>query len=68
MHARAIAVRPRRSRGTSQDGYAMAALLVAMSVMAVFMTIALPVWNTPGDGWGLYLGENGTPPSCTPVP
>jgi type II secretory pathway pseudopilin PulG len=33
-------------RGTSQDGYAMAALLVAMSVMAVFMTVAMPVWNT----------------------
>jgi type II secretory pathway pseudopilin PulG len=45
MHAHAIA-RPRRSRGTSQDGYAMAALLVAMSVMAVMMTVALPVWNT----------------------
>jgi len=24
----------------------MAALLVAMSVLAVFMTVALPVWNT----------------------
>jgi type II secretory pathway pseudopilin PulG len=46
MRARAIAARPRRSRGTSQDGYAMAALLVAMSVMAVMMTVALPVWNT----------------------
>ena len=46
MRTHAIAARSRRSRGTSQDGYAMAALLVAMSVMAVFMTIALPVWNT----------------------
>jgi type II secretory pathway pseudopilin PulG len=47
MHAHAIASAPRRSRrGTSQDGYAMAALLVAMSVMAVMMTVALPVWNT----------------------
>ena len=46
MRTRAIATRSRRSRGTAQDGYAMAALLVAMSVMAVFMTIALPVWNT----------------------
>jgi type II secretory pathway pseudopilin PulG len=46
MRTHAIAARPRRYRGTSQDGYAMAALLVAMSVMAVFMTIALPVWNT----------------------
>ena len=46
MRTHAITARPHRSRGTSQDGYAMAALLVAMSVMAVFMTIALPVWNT----------------------
>src|SRR5688572_26177182 len=28
------------------DGYAMAALLVAMSVMAVIMSVAMPVWNT----------------------
>jgi type II secretory pathway pseudopilin PulG len=27
-------------------GYAMAALLVAMSVMAVIMSVAMPVWNT----------------------
>jgi type II secretory pathway pseudopilin PulG len=47
MRAHAIATRSRRSRrGTSQDGYAMAALLVAMSVMAVFMAVAMPVWNT----------------------
>jgi type II secretory pathway pseudopilin PulG len=46
MRTRAVAARPRRSFGTSQDGYAMAALLVAMSVMAVMMTVALPVWNT----------------------
>ncbi|HEV8393823.1 MAG TPA: hypothetical protein VGQ37_06095 [Vicinamibacterales bacterium] len=47
MCTRAIAARSRRSRcGTAQDGYAMAALLVAMSVLAVFMTVALPVWNT----------------------
>jgi type II secretory pathway pseudopilin PulG len=46
MRTRAIDVRSCRSRGTSQDGYAMAALLVAMSVMAIFMTVALPVWNT----------------------
>jgi type II secretory pathway pseudopilin PulG len=32
--------------GTSQDGYAMAALLVAIAVMAVLMTMAMPVWNT----------------------
>jgi type II secretory pathway pseudopilin PulG len=29
-----------------EDGYAMAALLVAMSVMAVMMTVALPVYTT----------------------
>jgi type II secretory pathway pseudopilin PulG len=46
MRAHPIAVRSCRSRATSQDGYAMAALLVAMSVMAIFMTVALPVWNT----------------------
>jgi type II secretory pathway pseudopilin PulG len=46
MRARAINGRCCGSRATSQDGYAMAALLVAMSVMAVFMTVALPVWNT----------------------
>src|SRR5216117_351259 len=29
----------------SQQGYAMAALLVAMSIMAVMMTVAMPVWK-----------------------
>lgn len=29
----------------SSKGYAMAALLVAMSVMAVLLTVALPTWN-----------------------
>src|SRR5437762_9836434 len=29
----------------SQRGYAMAALLVAMSIMAVMMTVAMPVWK-----------------------
>ena len=33
-------------RCAEPDGYAMAALLVGMSVMAVFMTMALPVWST----------------------
>jgi type II secretory pathway pseudopilin PulG len=32
-------------RGQSQNGYAMAALLVAMSVMAVLLSVAMPVWN-----------------------
>jgi type II secretory pathway pseudopilin PulG len=34
-------------RGASADeGFAMAALLVAMTVMAIAMTVALPVWHT----------------------
>jgi type II secretory pathway pseudopilin PulG len=28
-----------------QNGYAMAALLVAMSIMAIMMTVAMPVWR-----------------------
>src|SRR3954471_24354455 len=32
-------------RGQSENGYAMAVLLVAMSVMAVMMTVAMPVWR-----------------------
>src|SRR6266576_2541172 len=32
----------------SQQGYAMAALLVAMSIMAVMMTVAMPVWKHAG--------------------
>ena len=27
------------------DGYAMAALLIAMSVMAILLTVALPTWR-----------------------
>jgi type II secretory pathway pseudopilin PulG len=47
MRTRVIAAAPSRAgRGPGEDGYAMAALLVAMSVMAVFMTVAMPVWNT----------------------
>ena len=30
-----------------QHGYAMAALLVGMSVAAVLMTAAMPVWKKP---------------------
>jgi type II secretory pathway pseudopilin PulG len=33
-------------RHSPESGYAMAALLVGMSVMAVFMSAALPVWST----------------------
>src|SRR5262245_12129646 len=32
-------------RGFGQAGYAMAALLVALAVMAVLMSVALPVWR-----------------------
>lgn len=32
-------------RAAGKDGYAMAALLVALSVMAVLMTAAMPVWK-----------------------
>ena len=31
---------------TSDEGYALAALLVAIAVMAVMMTAAIPVWST----------------------
>src|SRR5438270_7712596 len=30
---------------SGNDGYAMAALLIAMSIMAVMMTVAMPVWK-----------------------
>lgn len=33
-------------RAISERGYAMAALLVGMSVMAIMMSVALPVWRT----------------------
>jgi type II secretory pathway pseudopilin PulG len=32
-------------RGQSENGYAMAVLLVAMSIMAIMMTMAMPVWK-----------------------
>jgi type II secretory pathway pseudopilin PulG len=32
-------------RGQSENGYAMAALLVMMAVMAIMMTVAMPVWK-----------------------
>ena len=37
---------PGRGRLPGERGYAMAALLVGMGVMAVMMTMALPVWST----------------------
>src|SRR3989442_1851761 len=33
-------------RGMSECGYAMAALLVALNIMAVVLTVALPAWRT----------------------
>ena len=33
-------------RARSERGYAMAALLVALAVMAVLLTVAMPVWKT----------------------
>src|SRR5262245_23906023 len=33
------------TRSSWQDGYAMVALLVALSVMAVMMSVALPAWR-----------------------
>lgn len=38
-------MRQRQHEG-GERGYAMAALLVAMSVMAIMMSVALPVWRT----------------------
>ena len=35
-----------RYRRTPNDGFAMAALLAAMTVMAIFLAMALPAWRT----------------------
>jgi type II secretory pathway pseudopilin PulG len=35
-----------KSRSRSERGYAMAALLVAMTIMAIFLSMALPAWRT----------------------
>ena len=35
-----------RRGGSGNDGYAMAALLVAMGIMAIFLSMALPAWRT----------------------
>src|SRR3982750_903482 len=37
---------PARTRRHGEDGFMMAALLVAMAVMMVAMTAALPAWQT----------------------
>src|SRR4051812_41678863 len=34
-----------KRRGDTERGYAMAALLVALSIMAVMLTVAMPVWK-----------------------
>jgi type II secretory pathway pseudopilin PulG len=34
------------SRARAQAGYAMAALLVMMSIMAIMMSVAMPIWKT----------------------
>jgi type II secretory pathway pseudopilin PulG len=36
-------------RSAKVDGYAMAALLVGMSIMAIVMSMAMPVWRTFGQ-------------------
>ena len=41
MHLAGQAKRPRNG----ERGYAMAALLVAMSIMAIMMTVVMPVWK-----------------------
>src|SRR5687767_1409313 len=33
------------TRASGEDGYAMAALLVALSVMSVMASVAMPVWK-----------------------
>src|SRR3954452_22848763 len=39
-------VKSTRAEGrTSEQGYAMAALLIAMSIMAIMFTVAMPVWK-----------------------
>src|ERR671912_605830 len=43
------ALQPRRRRSTSsvcERGYAMAALLVMMSIMAIGLTMLMPAWQT----------------------
>jgi len=35
----------RRQHAVAQDGYAMAALIVAMGIMALMMTVVMPVWK-----------------------
>ena len=37
--------RKRRQHAIAHDGYAMAALIVAMGIMALMMTVVMPVWK-----------------------
>src|SRR4051794_7359045 len=37
--------KPERQHSVAQDGYAMAALIVGMGIMALMMTVVMPVWK-----------------------
>ncbi|MBW8862708.1 MAG: type II secretion system protein [Acidobacteria bacterium] len=37
--------KPERQHAVAQDGYAMAALIVGMGIMALMMTVVMPVWK-----------------------
>jgi type II secretory pathway pseudopilin PulG len=41
-----VRMQARARESAEEDGYAMAALLVALAIMAVFLTVALPAWRT----------------------
>jgi type II secretory pathway pseudopilin PulG len=45
MNLAGQAMKPRARRCTDQHGYAMAALIVAMAIMALMMTVVMPVWK-----------------------
>ena len=46
---KAMYLRGQAKAPIAQNGYAMAALLVAMAIMAVMMTVAMPVWRQIGQ-------------------
>jgi type II secretory pathway pseudopilin PulG len=46
LHGQALGADPRGANTSRQAGYAMVALLVSLSVMAVLMTVAMPAWKT----------------------
>ena len=41
----AVSASPARESKTGEAGYAMAALLVGMAVMAIMLSVAMPTWN-----------------------